>query len=157
MPRRDLITIDRQTGEILEGMPVWIGAKPISIYGHRWFQVSQDPLLQIAQDKELAGRPMRVLVYLLARLDFENYIQVPQAEIVKALDIEKANVSRAISLLESKGILIRGLKVGRSFAFRLNPAYGWKGKTKNAREAQREAIKAQLEVIQGGLNEEKGS
>lgn len=153
MPNRDLITIDRQTGEILEGMPVWVGAKPISIYGHRWFQMSQDPLLQIAKDKELAGRPMRVLVYLLARLDFENYIQVPQAEIAEELELHRTSVSSVISLLEKKGILIRGPKVGRSFAFRLNPAYGWKGKTKNAREAQQEAIKAQLEVIQGGKPE----
>lgn len=119
--------------------------------------MSQDPLLQIAKDKELAGRPMRVLVYLLARLDFENYIQVPQAEIAEALELYKPDVSKAVSLLETKEILIRGPKVGRSFAFRLNPAYGWKGKTKNARDVQQEAIKAQLEVIQGGFNEEKGS
>lgn len=141
MPSRDLITIDRQTGEILEGMPVWIGAKPISIYGHRWFQMSQDPLLQIALDKELAGRPTRVLIYLLGHLDFENYIQVPQAEISEALELNKADVSRVISLLEDKGILIRGPKVGRSFAFRLNPAYGWKGKTKNARMPNRKPSK----------------
>jgi DNA-binding MarR family transcriptional regulator len=154
MPKRDLITIDRQTGEILEGMSVWIGAKPISIYGHRWFQMSQDPLLQIAKDKELAGRPMRVLIYLLARLDFENYIQVPQAEIVHALELHHSDVSRSISLLENKGILIRGPKTGRSFTFRLNPTYGWKGKAKNASDAQRETLKAQLEVIRGKPNEE---
>lgn len=134
-------------------MPVWVGAKPISIYGHRWFQMSQDPLLQIAMDRELAGRPMRVLFYLLVRLDFENYIRVPQAEIVEALKLHHSDVSRSISLLERKGILIRGPKVGRSLAFRLNPACGWKGKTKNGRDAQQETIKTQLEVIQGGKPE----
>lgn len=93
--------------------------------------MSQDPLLQIAMDKELAGRPMRVLMYLLAQLNSENYIRVSQAKISEVLGLHKSDVSKVVSLLEAKGIIIRGPKVSRSFAFRLNPTYGWKGKTKN--------------------------
>ena len=67
----------------------------------------------------------------MSRLDFENWIQIAQSEIGEKLDMRKQNVSIAISLLESKGILLRGSKVGRSYAFRLNPYFGWKGKVKN--------------------------
>ena len=70
-------------------------------------------------------------MFLMARLDFENWIQITQNEIAETLDINKGNVSKAVSLLEAKGILIRGPKLGRSYAFRLNPYFGWKGKVKN--------------------------
>lgn len=89
--------------------------------------MSQDPLLMLAKDKELRGRPMAVLTYLLAVLDFENFVQVPQSEIAAELDIGRSHVSEAISLIESKGILLRGPKVGRSSSWRLNPHYGFKG------------------------------
>jgi hypothetical protein len=41
--------------------------------------------------------------------------------------MEKAQVSKAIKLLVNKGILLRGPRVGHSYAFRLNPTYGYKG------------------------------
>lgn len=79
-------------------------------------------------NKELSRQePVRVFWYLVKRLNFENnYICVPQSEIVKALKMKKSNVSRAISLLENKGVLLRGSKVGRSYSWRLNPNCGFK-------------------------------
>lgn len=96
---------------------------------------SQEALEALAADKELAGRPTRVLIYLLSRLDFENFIAVPQTEIAIALDLHKANVSRSIRLLISKGILIEGPRAGGALALRLNPHWGWKGKVRHLRAA----------------------
>jgi hypothetical protein len=138
---KEFITIDKDTGQAMDGVMVWVGKKKPSIYGNRWLQMSQDPLLEIAKDKELAGRPTRVLIYLLGRLDFENFIQVSQSEIAKELDLHRSDVSSCISLLYDKGILIKGPKVGRSYCFRLNPAYGWKGKSDKAKELQWDLIK----------------
>ena len=73
-----------------------------------------------------------------ADIQVENWIQITQSDIVKTLDMKKQNVSRAILLLEEKGIILRGPKVGRSYAFRLNPYYGWKGKVKNLNDYRRE-------------------
>lgn len=98
---------------------------------------SQDAILSLAQDKELAGRPTRVLLYLLARLDFENFIYVPQVDIAQALQISPPHISTAIRLLEDKGILLRGPRIGRSFGWRLNPNFGWKGKVRHLHEARR--------------------
>jgi hypothetical protein len=42
--------------------------------------------------------------------------------------MKKENVSRATKKLVDKGILIKGLKVGRHQTYRLNAFYGWKGK-----------------------------
>jgi hypothetical protein len=33
-----------------------------------------------------------------------------------------------MKVLEDKQIILRGPKVGRSYAFMLNPEFGWKGK-----------------------------
>ena len=121
---------DRNTGEIVEGTPVLCGVKR-NPYSKGWVMNSQEALEIIAQDKEITGRVHRVLWLLVAHLDFENWIQLSQRQICEKLDMKKQDVSSAIKLLEEKEIILRGPKVGRSYAFRLNPMLGWKGKVKN--------------------------
>ena len=146
MPSKNLGTVDLDTGEILEGVPVWVGRQPK--IQDRWFMAFQDAFIKLAQDKDLTGETSRVLHYLMGRLDFENFIQVPQMEIAEQLEMQKQNVSRSVKLLIKKGILLRGPKIGRSSSFRLNPQYGWKGKVRNLDQAKRN----RLEVIDGGKN-----
>ena len=64
--------------------------------------------------------------------------QITQKEIGETLEIKKQNVSKAILLLEEKGIILRGPKLGRAYAFRLNSQYGWKGKVRNLNDYRRE-------------------
>ena len=144
--QRNIGSIDLDTGELLEGIPIWVGRKPNNPYGNRFFMANQDALREIARDKDLTLEPKNVLIYLCACLDFENFIQVPQAEIVEALEMKQSNVSKAIHLLIGKGILIRGPKIGRSYSLRLNPNYGWKGKVKHLR---RNGKTGGLEVVGG--------
>lgn len=131
---QERIAYDRDTGQVLREVlpPVIFLQRPKTfneLYGRGAWWVMADALARLmAFDKELSRQePMRVFWYLVTRLDFENYIRVPQAEIVETLDMKKQNVSRAISLLESKGVLLRGPKVGQSYSWRLNPNCGFKG------------------------------
>lgn len=133
---RKVANIDTETGEILDGVFVHFSRKR-NPYGNGWVMNSQEALTELAKDKDLKWETHRVLLYLLGRLDFENWILVRTQEIVNALEIKQPNVSRAITLLEKKGILVRGEKLGRSYAFRLNPHYGWKGKVKNLDDYRR--------------------
>ncbi len=64
-------------------------------------------------------------------LDFENWVQLSSTEIAKELQIHRQHISRAMKVLEEKEIILRGPKIGRSYAFMLNPEFGWKGKVKN--------------------------
>ena len=137
MKRRNIASVDQDTGEVLDGVVVYCGVKQ-NPYSKGWVMNSQEALELLATDKDLTGENYRVLLLLLSRLDFENWIQITQSDIVKTLDMKKQNVSRAILLLEEKGIILRGPKVGRSYAFRLNPYYGWKGKVKNLNDNRRE-------------------
>ena len=128
---------DKDTGEILEGVPVLCGVKR-NPYSKGWVMNSQEALETIAQDKEITGRIHRVLWLLVANLDFENWIQLSQREICRKLDMQKQDVSSAIKLLEKKEIIIRGPKVGRSYSFRLNPMLGWKGDVKNLNDYRKQ-------------------
>ena len=130
MKAKKIASIDRDTGEILEGVVVYCGVKQ-NPYSTGWIMNSQEALKLLATDKDLKGETYRVLLLLLSQLDFENWIQITQKEIAETLEIKKQNVSKAVLLLEGKGIILRGPKIGRTYAFRLNPDFGWKGKVKN--------------------------
>lgn len=80
-----------------------------------------DGLLTIAN--ELNHDQMRILMALLAVLDYKNYIQVAQVDIADALKMQKKNVSRAIKHLIDFSIISDGPKIGRSKTYRLNPQF----------------------------------
>ena len=138
-----------ESGEIHEGVvPVLCGVKTHSPYGDRWMQTNQDFLIELAKRRDIGIEVFRVFLFLNARLDFENIIQVPQVEIARELEMSKQSVNRAIKKLENLGIIIRGPSQVTS-SWRLNPNAGWKGNIHNLRQAQRD----HLTIIQGGLSQ----
>ena len=121
--------IDVRTGQEY-GFPVIFGCKR-NPYSKGWIMNSQDALDILAEDKDIKGVTYRVLFKVCARVDFENWIHLPIKEIAEELTIDKSQVSRNIKLLVEKGVLIKSEKIGRSYGYRLNPNFGWKGKVKN--------------------------
>ena len=140
---RKVTQVDLETGEDLGGFVAVIRPKQKSSF-QRHFTMNQAALLTIAT--ELNHDQNRVLMALLADLDYENYIQVAQIDIAEALRMQKTHVSRAIKNLIEFGIIIEGPKIGRSKTYRLNPQFGWKGTVSN----HKKALKNGLSVIQGG-------
>lgn len=128
--------VDKYTGEEY-GFPVIIGRKN-NPYSKGWVMNSQEAMVILAKDKEIKGEAHRVLWFIGGILDFENWVQLSVSEIAEELELKQPNVSRAIKLLEKKEIIIRGPKVGRCYAFMLNPEFGWKGKVKNLDEYRKE-------------------
>ena len=150
--RRKLVTVDADTGEQMAGVMVLVSGKKSAftkLYGRRWFVVSQDPMAMLAADKEMTLEPHKVWLYLMSRLDFDNFIYVAQTEIADRLGMKKPNVSRAMKLLERKELILRGPKLGHSHAWRLNPDYGYKGDP-NGKVCQPDGRKAVFKVIDGG-------
>lgn len=141
---RRVTQIDLDTGEDLGGFVAVIRPKNKSSF-QRHFTMNQAALLTIAN--ELNHDQMRVLMALLADLDYENYIQVAQVDIAEALNMQKTHVSRAIKNLLEFGVVIEGPKIGRSKTYRLNPQFGWKGTVTN----HKKALKHGLSVIDGGM------
>ena len=136
---RRLGTIDLDTGESVEGIPVYCKAK---VRWHEdWCMIMQEALGTLAQDKDFSLETWRVWSYLVSKLGFENWIAIPQKEIAEALGMQKQNVNRTIKKLLNKGILLKGPKVGRTNAFKLNSKYGWKGSINNLSEDRMGVVK----------------
>ena len=121
--------LDKYTGEDY-GFPVICGRKR-NPYGNGWVMNSQDAAILLAKDKDIKGETHRVLWLIIGILDFQNWVQLSLTEIAKELKMQRPDVSKAIKILQEKEIIFRGPKVGRSYAFMLNPEFGWKGKIKN--------------------------
>ncbi len=135
--------VNTETGEVVGSFTAVIQPKQKSSF-ERHFTMNQEALILIAN--KLSHEQTRVLLALLAQLDYENYIQIAQTDIAKTINMQRSHVSRAIKSLMEESILLEGPKIGRSKSYRLNPSYGWKGTVTN----HKKALKAGLAVIKGG-------
>ena len=130
------------TGEVMEGAVLGMFfPKRQNGFREGWIAMAQDALMAVAK-MDLGDEARRLLFAILAKLDYENYILLNQAEIGADIGMQRANVSRALGKLEAEVVLLRGPKAGRSSTFRLNPAFGWKGSAENHRKALKERMKA---------------
>lgn len=108
--------------------------------GGRFFMQMQDALEPLAAEK-LPGRTLSVLLFLLARLDWQNWVHVNQSQIAERLKMHQPDVSRAMRQLEKRGILTRGPRGGKVITYRLDPHFAWKGEAKGHSKALHEAEK----------------
>ena len=91
--------INPETGEVIEGVLVWMPKKRVSPF-ERHFTMNQAGLLLLAQN--LTGEQLKVLLTLLADLDYENYIQVTQTDIAEKLSMIHGNVRCIIHRAKKK-------------------------------------------------------
>lgn len=125
--QKDFKIVDSETGEIRTEIP-FLTRRKANLYGE-YIMARQEGFLRLAKEKDLTGTDLRVLNVYFGNLDFENYIQISQQAIADYLEMKKENVCRSTKKLVEKGILIEGGKVGKHNTYRLNPFYGWKGKS----------------------------
>ena len=98
--------------------------------------MAQEAMMMLAQSN-LTGNDMKVMWAMLARLDYENLIQVNQAEVSEQVGMNRHNVNRSIKKLIELGVILEGVKIGISRSYRLNPNFGWKGSAKGHRGSAR--------------------
>ncbi len=125
--RKDFEIVDPETGEIRAEIP-FLSRRKINLYGE-YIMARQEGFLRLSKEKDLTGADRRVLDVYFGNLDFENYIQISQQAIADYLEMKKQNVSTSTKKLVEKGILVEGTRVGKHNTYRLNPFYGWKGKS----------------------------
>lgn len=136
----NLEVIDKVSGEVVQpGMFVYVtGRKKIK---EGFFMGFLEAFELMAKDADLRGQPMAVLMYLFAKLDWENHIAVSQADVADALSMRRNRVSESMAVLLRKRIIESGPKLGRSVSYRLNPHYGWRGSVVNLEKARAEHLK----------------
>lgn len=141
------------TGEILEGGQLaLIFPKRRNGFVEGWVAVSQNPMLELAK-ADLGAEASKVLFLILARLDFENWINLNQTGCAREIGLKQPNFARGLRKLQELGVLLVGPKVGRNGTFRLNPNFGWKGSAKGHNDALRERMKARGISVVGEASE----
>ena len=137
---RHMQQIDQQTGEVIEGFVAYVVPKRKNGFQKGWMAMAQEAMMMLAQSN-LTGNDMKVMWAMLARLDYENLIQVNQAEVAEQVGMNRHHVNRSIKKLIKLGVVLEGVKIGISRSYRLNPNFGWKGSAKGHREALHEHLK----------------
>ena len=107
--------------------------------------MAQEAMMMLAQSN-LTGNDMKVMWAMLARLDYENLIQVNQAEVSEQVGMNRHNVNRSIKKLIELGVILEGVKIGISRSYRLNPNFGWKGSAKGHREVSARALEGYQDI-----------
>ena len=139
-PRCNYIAnIVNEDGEIEQWAMVPLKRKVIT---GGFFMAIQEGFIWISQLEGIKLQEMRILLYIMGKLDFENYINISQKQVAEALGMKKQNVSAAFKTLEKYGIIHKGPKVGLSWTYRLDPNFGYKGKAKNIQKLQNAIDKA---------------
>ena len=136
---RHMQQIDHQTGEVVEGFVAYVVPKRKNGFQKGWMAMAQEAMMMLAQSN-LTGNDMKVMWAMLARLDYENLIQVNQAEVSEQVGMNRHNVNRSIKKLIELGVILEGVKIGISRSYRLNPNFGWKGSAKGHREVCTRAL-----------------
>jgi hypothetical protein len=146
--------VDMDSGELLEGFVAVVQPKRRNGFRKGWLAMAQDALSLLAT-ADLTGRDYKVLMALLARLDFDNLIQVNQAEVAREIGIRRSHFSESVGKLIDLGALIEGPRVGVHKTYRLNPRFGWKGSASSHQKALKERMKAsRIEgVIEGAMTD----
>jgi hypothetical protein len=124
MSQRTIVQIDAATGELLRGTMVWVEDKP-KVMGH-FVKTYQNGLVALAAYR-FTGETYSVMLYLMGKLSFDNWINVTQADIGNSLGLAQPNVARAMKVLVEKKIILEGPRKGRCHTYRLNYAIGYKG------------------------------
>ena len=115
--------IDKETGEIVVEDALFIGKKPQ--YVDRGFiKIFIAFLKDIVEDKDIAGKSIRLLFYMLEQLDYNTYtIRIIPKYAQEALGITKDTYYRWLNTLIEKGIID---KVD-TYTYQLNPYVAVKG------------------------------
>ena len=92
---RHMQQIDHQTGEVVEGFVAYVVPKRKNGFQKGWMAMAQEAMMMLAQSN-LTGNDMKVMWAMLARLDYENLIQVNQAEVSEQVGMNRHNVNRSI-------------------------------------------------------------
>ena len=143
---RKLDQIDNETGEVLsEGALVWVPKRFPHPYGDRWFAMRMDTIRRLTMHPGIGMQEMRVFGALIDRLDYQNFIHVPQTDLAEATGMDRPHVNRALKKLIEFGIVVEGPRVGRSRCYRFDPDAGWRGSKKT--------LKAELRAIKGGRDD----
>lgn len=101
--------------------------------GGEFIVVFQKAIEKIVLDANLGKNEYRILLYLMAKTEFEREINDTLYNIAKGINLDQGNATKAMKKLESIGIVVRNINLR---TFRLNYELAYKGQAKNYKKLQ---------------------
>ena len=101
--------------------------------GGDFIVIFQKAVEKIVLDGSLGKNEYRILLYLMAKTEFEREINDTLYNIAKKINLDQGNATKAMQRLESIGIVVRNVKLR---TFRLNYELAYKGQAKNYKKLQ---------------------
>lgn len=95
--------------------------------------VFQNAVLQILKETNLGKNSYKILLYLIAKTEFEKEISATLYGIAKELKIDQSQASKAMKSLTDLNIVVRNKELR---TFRLNYEIGFKGSPRNYKKLQ---------------------
>lgn len=127
MAKRRVGHFDRETGEVLDGSIVaFIPRKRKNGFRTGWFSMSLDAH-QVILNAGLTGADFRVLHTLMSNVDYENKINMTQADAGEALGMSRTHVNKAFKKLEKAEVIKVYRRIGPVNLYRFNPELMWRG------------------------------
>lgn len=143
--------IDRQTKEVIGDFVAVHMRRPSNGFGKEWVAVGKEGAVEVARrGREIGFEGLVVLWWLLGHCDYDNLIEVNQAEIARDLGMRGPNVARALARLVGSDLVAAGPRIGMHRSYRLNPEMAWRGKAVGHHAALRARMKAaNIRVVNG--------
>jgi hypothetical protein len=136
---------DTESGEVLDASSLIYIPKKARIGG--FFMGIQHEFEFLAQ-KKLNGSSLNVLLYLMAKMDYENDVRVSPKQISEKLNMDLSWVYKALRTLKDEGLLD---EPGYA-SLRVNINLAWKGKVSNMKK-EIKASEKKRELEQERLSE----
>lgn len=121
---RERAYVDSLTGEMFDLVAV---PRSSTHVGGSFVMLTQAAVLDVAKRTDLTDGDLRLLLALLGRLNWENWLMLDITELATEIGRGRDKTSKGIKRLVDAGVLHRGPKAGRSWTYRLDPELGWKG------------------------------
>jgi len=132
--------VDKETGEIVAEDAMFFGKKAFSDTGFR--KVFVGFLQDVVMDKEVAGKAIRLLLYVIENLDANSLIvYLHRDEVCESLGIGKSVFYLWRNILVEKGFLLKTNRVG---FYMLKPYSAVNGQTASA---MAKLNKSSIEVV----------
>ena len=138
---------DIETGEVVDFVAVPRSAHR-SYHRGAWFVSFAAAFDQIADEAWPAG-DYQVLVKLMGRLEFDNWVQVNVTALAGEMGRSRQKTSAAISRLVKRGVLTKGPRSGNTNSYQLNTDIAFRGSAESRRRVQREMDRRNMQVIAG--------
>jgi len=120
--------INKETGEVVAEDAMFFGKKAFTDTGFR--KVFVGFLQDVIMDKEISGKAVRLLLYIIENLDPNSLIvYLHRGEVCETLEISEKNFYLWRNILVKKGLL---LKTNRVNFYMLKPYSAVNGQTQNA-------------------------